>query len=273
MLNANLMGYTLPILIIVNILLVIHIGIYLAWLIQMQDQCMQMLSNKVIELESNRDELLLRSAIETREQTLKYVSMELHDNISQVLSLAKLNLNRMLRQENEIQEALLQEAIAYVTKSLSDISSLSKSLDSDAILRHGLLKAVEFEVQTWNKHFNDNIKWMARGMDPLLNPHQEIIIFRIVQESLNNILKHAYATEIKLEYQNNGDYFTLSIHDNGIGFQEHELQSKENTRYMCGLNNMKRRAAMAGGSLTIRSAFNKGTTIELRISLTQNKHI
>lgn len=266
-LNSN--GYYLHTLLLINIFLLIYFGFLFTAVLFKFYRIADSLSKKLDELKTSQDSLMLQSGIEVREQTFQFVSMELHDNVAQVLSLAKLNLNRIFKQENEDQDALLQEAKSYIAQSISDISNFSKTLDAETILRHGLLNAIEFEVNVLNKHFKDQIQFTQSGNPPLLEPKKEVIIFRIVQEALNNIVKHAKAKEIILDYENKEDFFLLSIQDDGIGFDINKIQ--EEPRFMCGLKNMKLRASLAGGSLMLRSGLNSGTIVELKIPFNQ-KH-
>ena len=258
--------YFLNTLLVINILLLLYFGILFTIVLFKFYRNSFLISQKFAELQMCQENLLLQEGIEVREQTFQFVSMELHDNVSQVLSLAKLNLNRIFKQENMDQDALLQEAKAYISKSITDISSFSKTLDSETILSNGLLNAIKFEVDVLNKHFNNNIIFNQTGNPPFLDSKQEVIIFRIVQEALNNIVKHAKAKEIYLSFQNDGDVFLLSIKDNGVGFDLNKI--REESRFMCGLKNMKLRAGLAGGSLIFKSGLNSGTIVELKIPLT-----
>ena len=233
----------------------------------------RLLTKKLKKLVQHQEQILIESSIAIREQAFKYVSMELHDNVVQVLTLAKLNLNRISSQENDTEEALLEEARAYLSRSISDISSFSKGLDSDTILSQGLLNAIQFEVNVWNKHLNNKIDFTQKGYPPEFEQRQEVIIFRIVQEALNNIVKHAHANEVKLVCTSEDPQFTLTILDDGVGFDINEIYQQKKSRFMSGLKNMRSRAALIGGTLDFYSENRKGTLLELKIPITQTKLI
>lgn len=147
----------------------------------------------------------MESKLEIQEQTLKTISQEVHDNIGQVLSLAKLNINTMAEATPEALTEKINDSRLLITKAIQDLRDLSKSLNTDYISEMGLLKAIEYEVDLIQKTVLLNIKLIIKGETYRLDPHTELIVFRIVQEALHNVLKHAQATLVKvgLHYEPN----------------------------------------------------------------------
>ena len=200
---------------------------------------------------------LLRSQIEIQEQTLKNISQEIHDNIGQTLSLAKLNLNTIPAE----QQNGLSEKIGYtkdlVSKAILDLRSLSKVLNKDAILHGGLLHALEWELAQLQRSGVFETELITSGTQVTVDPEKELILFRIVQEAINNSIRHAAATKITVRLQYEKD-FVLSIADNGAGFNSEASHAMVSG---IGLKNMRNRAALIGGLFEIKSSNKNGTEI------------
>lgn len=255
---------------ILNVLLCAFTGIISFWLFERYYRKSFVLAEQIEDIQHQQEIILLKASIEIREQAYKHISMELHDNISQILSLVKLNLNCITAQKNEHQDKLLEDAKMYLSKCISDISSFSKTLDSEVILSNGLMHAIAFEVYHLNKHFNDKIQLDIIGNNIELTKNEMVIIFRIIQEALNNIIKHSQATEAKIICEQKADSFHIQIKDNGKGFDVENIYDIKKSQFMSGLKNMHLRTQIIGGNLSIQSAPNKGTNIDLIISTIKN---
>lgn len=205
------------------------------------------------KLKVEHKNLLLLTQIEIQEQTFQHISREIHDNIGQKLSLAKLHLNRL----NVISNQGPVEVIGEVIKELRD---LSRSLSSDVLLHHGLVRSIEMEVEQVMKVELFQIKFRVIGEPLQLSLQQELIAFRIIQEAIQNILKHANAFTIEIELHYSEDYLLLKIVDNGKGFVFAESSFKG-----MGLENMRKRANMINGDFIIDSHTGGGTIVTLKI--------
>ncbi|RYY69131.1 MAG: hypothetical protein EOO13_10390 [Chitinophagaceae bacterium] len=211
------------------------------------------------ELRSQFSEQLLRSQLEMQEQTLQHVSRELHDNIGQITSLVKINLNTIKLEDPLKAAAKLDNTKELVKQLMMDIKLLSTSLNTDKITKMGLFSALQNEADkisrtgAFQSHFiqHDNI--------PPVNDEKAIIIYRMVQEILNNALKHSEATEINIDayYQQNS--FILSITDNGKGFNVAEKLADKNDSGN-GLINLQARAKVINATIQFESLPGKGST-------------
>ncbi len=214
----------------------------------------QILHLKFIQdLKNQYENVILASQIEMQEQTFQHISREIHDNIGQKLSLAKLHLNRL----NVISNQGPVEVIGEVIKELRD---LSRSLSSDVLLHHGLVRSIEMEVEQVMKVELFQIKFRVIGEPLQLSLQQELIAFRIIQEAIQNILKHANAFTIEIELHYSEDFLLLKIIDNGKGFVFEESSFKG-----MGLENMRKRANMINGDFIIDSHTGGGTIVTLKI--------
>src|SRR5687767_7853237 len=140
---------------------------------------------------------LLRTQLEIQEQTLQTISQEIHDNIGQALSLVKLNLNTIdIGNESELL-GKISDSLTLVSKAIQDLRDISKSLNTDNIVSIGLIRAIEYELEMIRKA-GFLIKKEVRGTIRKMDPQKELILFRIIQETLNNIIKHADAKSITI---------------------------------------------------------------------------
>jgi len=215
-------------------------------------------------LEFQHEAELLNNRLLVQEQSQTLLSQELHDNIGQSLSVIKMQLFYLLEvsEDNYTQQKLgmLHELLG---KTIGDLRSISHTLNSNLITRIGLTESIsrELEYVRSGKHVKCELK--TTGNPFSLPPEKELLIFRIVQEAISNILRHAAAKNIQvvLSYETNS--FTLSIADDGIGFDPETLAEGKGI----GLINMYERAKILQGTLTIKRAAESGGSI---ISLTIN---
>lgn len=214
-----------------------------------------------LAMQNNFQQELLRTQLEIQEQTLKNISQEIHDNIGQTLSLAKLNLNTM-----DVEKATTVDKIhttkELVGKAIHDLRDLSRSLNTDSILSAGLVKAIEIELGIIEKAGVFEIRFSVSGKPIRIDPKKELILFRIIQEAINNIIKHSNASLIKVDLDFRESGLEIIIADNGRGFAFSEQSDGS------GLRNMNSRAQLIGGSLEVNSSTN-GTTIILNVPITE----
>lgn len=212
-------------------------------------------------LKLDHEKNLLKSQIEVQEQTFQHISREIHDNISLSLTLAKLHLN-MLDINHKINASnLIMSAVNLISKSLLDLSDISKSMNSDVISQQGLIDALKNEIKRIQKPGLFSIDTTVKGNAVFMDSKKELVIFRIVQEAFNNIIKHSAATKVKLELFYASDHVEINIEDNGKGFDMDSLKSSVGA----GIVNMRTRAQAFNGSIHIKSKPETGTTILILI--------
>lgn len=217
---------------------------------------------KVLEL----NEELLRTQLEIQEQTFKTISQEIHDNIGQMLSLAKINLNRVETEKLEKDKEKIKDAKELVSKAIQDLRDLSRTLNTETIASVGLLKAIEMELHLLEKADAVQTKLEIRGVPARLDPQKELILFRISQEALHNIIKHAAASAIRVEALFEKGNFLLVISDNGRGFD-----STLNHHAGSGLRNMQSRSRLIGATWNMVSSPECGTQINISLPI-NNEH-
>jgi two-component system NarL family sensor kinase len=218
---------------------------------------------EVEQLKATHENELLKSQIEMQEQTFQNISREIHDNIGQKLTLAKLHLNTLNFNDTSKTEAQVNNSVDMITDAINDLSDISRSMNSELILNNGLLKALEFEVAQLQKSGQYQVQLLVTGNAIFLKEDIELVLFRIVQEVINNIIKHAQATNISMQLNYGATSLQLLVTDNGKGF----LQTTYNGN---GLHNMKKRTQLLNGTFNIQSLALQGTTVTIEIPLTEN---
>jgi signal transduction histidine kinase len=224
-----------------------------------------------IELETiklNHEKALLATQLEIQEETFLKISREIHDNISLGLTLAKLQLNTFLDKKDNT-EINLYSTIDLISKSLIEMNDLSKSLDGEQMLMFGLNEAIESEVGVIASTGIYSIEYELTGKIVFLNPDIELILLRIIQESLNNILKHARARTIVVELIFEEELLRMKISDDGRGFDLEATKARRGIRRMAGLKNLEDRVKSIAGELDMFSIHGVGTTINIKLPINE----
>lgn len=209
------------------------------------------------------DAELVKTQMEIQEQTMQTIGVELHDNIGQLLSLTSLTLNSIELDNPDKAQQKIGAAIELNLKSIKEMRQLGKLLHGEQLVKLGLDEAIRSEVNWIEKPGRFVVAYVVEGDRPLVtNTDKDLILFRITQEILNNIIKHSQAKEIsvKLEYTEPG--IRLQIIDNGTGFNVEELQEEQKGM---GLKNIQKRAEIVGGEVFIQSRPGEGTCIDIFI--------
>jgi len=215
------------------------------------------LQEKII-LQSQHQQELLQTQLEIQEQTLKTISEEIHDNIGQILSLAKLNLNTLVNAEDQ----KIQYTKSLVSKAINDLRNLSRSIHGDRIAELGLLQSItdELIILENSGQFATHLK--VTGNPYKMDTQKEMVLFRIMQEAMNNAIKHSKAKNITVEMDYQPAKFCITVSDDGIGFDTTTLTAG---KLGIGLTSMKNRVTLIGGSIKMDSLLNNGTKICITI--------
>lgn len=201
-----------------------------------------------------------RQLIGSQEQERKRIAAELHDSIGQDLLIIK---NKLLAETDDgtakTQPANLNDIIEYVTKSLKNVREISRNLRPIQLDQLGLTTALESVLETVADSSHITFTMHLDIIDGLLSKENEINLFRIVQECLNNILKHSHATAVHVDVRKTPGVVTMTIKDNGAG-----IPAGGGKRGF-GMSSMQERARILGGALEVVSQDGKGTSVVLTI--------
>ena len=211
-------------------------------------------------LKLNYEKELLRAQLEIQEQTFQHISLELHDNVGHYISLAKLHLLTLHKEDDDFPEKL-DSSVVLLGTSLQEIRVLCSNLNTSNLKNWGLIKTVEQQVAQLSKSGRFEVDFTVSGKTVYMDEKKELILFRIIQEALNNIIKHAGASRIWIELAYCSRNMELTIADNGKGFdvagclQAPPLSS--------GIRNIVSRTSLINASQKILSEPGKGTTIRI----------
>lgn len=215
---------------------------------------------------------LLESQLETQNQTLQQIAQELHDNIGQLLTVVVMQLNSL---EDEITHPKTQNSLRQteelVRSVITDVRTLSKTLDYNTVQRFGFLPALEMELKRIQHTGRIDVQLETLGEVYSLGEQTEIVLLRITQESINNTLKHANAKQLTITADYTSDIFVLTIADDGKGFDVHEVNTRGLSTSGSGFHNLHRRTELLGGICMINSQSGRGTRIQIRLPHNQVK--
>ena len=211
---------------------------------------------RIKEIEANYEKNILQTQLEIQEQTFQHISQEIHDNISLSLTLAKLNLNTLDWTDKQRVEEKIESSVDLLSKSIIDLRNISQGLNADIIFQQGLLKAVEDEIFRIRQADPFKVEFELKGIPVYLDHKKELVIFRIIQEAFNNIIKHAEADKMKMVLHYHTAKLDIHINDDGLGFDTRQLTESNHA----GLRNMETRVKMLNGSMQISSQPGKGTS-------------
>jgi signal transduction histidine kinase len=249
----------ISIVIICTLLIIILIG-FIAVILLLYQKKQNLFNIKLEGIKAAYDKELLKTQLEIQEYTFQYISREIHDNIGQFISLAKLHLNTLEIKENAPATQRVEDAVELLTRALDELRDLSRSLSSEVIRNGGLTTAIEQLVTQLQKLAIAEVTYEIRGDYQFLDEQKEIFILRILQEAINNVIRHSRANHIKILLTYENDHLTVLIHDNGIGFNTTVIQGQKSTS---GLSNMMKRANMINAGFHIESATHTGTMITI----------
>ncbi|WP_298878488.1 ATP-binding protein [uncultured Polaribacter sp.] len=189
--------------------------------------------------------------IEIREETLRNISWELHDNIGQLLTLAKIQLQ-------SASAGSLKDVSETITKGLTEVRALSKLINPEAIKNINLKDAIQLEIDRFNRLNFITSSLNILGEEQKIDEKSSIIIFRILQEFFSNTIKHSKASNLEVLLDFKDKELLIEAKDDGIGFS-----TSENKSTGIGLENIKNRAKLIGASAVFISEKNKGTILKI----------
>lgn len=215
-------------------------------------------------LKSTNERNLLCSQLEVQEKTFEKISQEIHDNIGQEISIAKLYLNTINKYDPHEVDFKTSEASQLLTKVMDDVRNLSKYLNSNIIQSTGLTEAIKGNLHQIEKTGKYCTSLNIEGEIQYMQESKEFAIFRIFQEAVHNIIKHAKAKQISITLNYQSTELEMIIVDDGTGFQSPLLKENKSS-FTSGINNMQKRAILIGAKYSLDSTLKNGTVIKLLI--------
>lgn len=211
-------------------------------------------------------EALLHTRIEVQEQALDWVSREIHDNIGQVLAIIRMQLKPELYTQNvQAMAKQMNEASEHIGQCIYDLRNMSHTLNSGMIEKMGLKASIEKELSYFRSLHKLECAFTCKR-EPELNGEQSLLLFRITQECLNNIVRHAKATRVLINFEQSEDTISLCIQDDGHGMNTDKPPESKGM----GLANIRQRVSILNGNMSIVSTPDQGTNIRITIKSNNN---
>jgi PAS domain S-box-containing protein len=207
----------------------------------------------------DQQKAISQATINIQEKERTEISKELHDNVNQVLTTTKLYLDLAITNP-ELKDELISKSSKNIINAIDEIRQLSQSLMIPSLGDLGLVDSIEDLVENINATKKITAVFLCEEIDEnILNENQKLALFRIVQEALNNIVKHADATETIIELLIKDHIINLIIKDNGKGFDPKAVKNG------AGLNNIRNRVYLLNGTLTLDTQPGKGCALVVEL--------
>jgi PAS domain S-box-containing protein len=216
-------------------------------------------------LERERAQLLTRLVVAQEDERAR-MARELHDQLGQQMTALRLTLETLKaaaldRHDLRAQIEMLQEMARQLD---ADVAFRVRGLRSAVLETRGLAAALREYVGNWSQHFSLPLRLHTNLTEDRLPPEVEGTMYRVVQEALNNVLKHARAVHVDIALERHADHVSLIIEDDGVGFDPSNTAISTGG---VGLVGMRERAALIGADLQIESTAGRGTTVFVRVPL------
>src|SRR5918992_3918607 len=202
-----------------------------------------------------------RAVLRAQEQERSRIAQDLHDEVNQALTAILLRLSATIGDAPPALQDELRETQALATQAIEELLHLARQLRPTALDDHGLVPALASQVSDFGERTGIRATFRRHGSIPPLSDEEQLVIYRVTQESLSNVAQHAGAKHVDVELSFVGRT-VLRIRDDGLGFKP-----SSNGRARLGVSGMRERALLIGGSLAIFSEPGDGTTIELTMGV------
>lgn len=218
-------------------------------------------TQKLATVLKEQELLSIDAMIEGQEKERQRIANDLHDDLGGLMATVKLHFNAL--KEKQTPE-LYTKTNTLIDEAYNKVRSVAHAKNSGVIAKQGLLKAITEMTDKISALNKITIDVIDHGLENRLENSLELTIFRIVQELITNIIKHANATEATIHITNHDDSLNIMVEDNGIGFSPSQITK---TKKGMGISSIDKRVEHLNGNMTIESEPNKGTTIIIDIPL------
>jgi two-component system NarL family sensor kinase len=222
---------------------------------------------KIAVMEKQQQVASLQSMINGQETERTRIARDLHDGMGGILSTVKMHYSTLTQDTPVIRENPLYKKTLDLINEVSDqLRTVAHSMMPEVLMKVGLTEALRDFCNNVSSSKRLTVKLQSYGMEKRLSSSTEINLFRIIQELVNNIIKHANATEAIIQINRQGNNLHLIIEDNGRGFDTTEAEAKRSM----GMSTVKSRVSYLNGKLTIDSKEGIGTTVMIDLVLDEN---
>lgn len=222
--------------------------------------------SKLLLAETRQEQQIIsmRSMLEGQEQERSRIARDLHDGLGNLLSSIKANMGSLYIEFNDVSaRKIYHKASDMIDEACTEVRKIAHEMMPQALKRLGLINALNDLVSRMNFTHSFTIDFKIYGEERILEDHFNIMIFRIIQEAFNNIVKYAEASEVLLQLTFSDEWLNITVEDNGVGF---DLQEIELDKGM-GLKSIDFRTNYMGGNYEVDSRVGEGTMISINIPL------
>ena len=225
------------------------------------------LEQDLLQQELDKQKFISQATIDTQEQERREIGKELHDNVNQVLTTTKLYLD-LSQASPELKDELIQKSSKNIIYVINEIRQLSRSLMDPSIGDLGLVDSINDLIENINITRKLKVSLSAGSdLEQYLDESQKLMIFRVIQEAMNNTIKYAQATSVQLSIKKINDNLELLIADDGKGFDIKKVKKG------AGLKNIQNRVYLTGGKLAIESNQDNGCKITINFPINNTSKI
>src|SRR6186713_3446273 len=229
-------------------MLVLTIGLVV--FIIMHQRRVQRFQQKLQKMEEEQQKILLDASIRLQEEERQRLAADLHDDAGPLLATARLYLNENLVNQDKVNQLQsIFQARQIIDDTIQLIRNISHDLMPPTLKNFGLESAINDLFQKISGSGTVNASQRFHDYKDRLKPEKELLVFRIVQELINNILKHSNSSFIHLTQNSHGDSFLLRIHHDGRGIVQADFEKLNKSNIGLGLKNISSRLRVANGSI------------------------
>jgi signal transduction histidine kinase len=211
--------------------------------------------------------VLSSKLLEAEEKERKRIAQDLHDIIGSSLTAIKYGLEKHIDnvdEDRELEKASLDQLVAMVKDTIKETKRISRSLRPSILDNLGILATIKWACREFQEVYSDvRIEKSLEVREEEVLESLKTVIYKVLQEALNNVAKHSEATLVRLHLRKTEENLELSVEDNGRGFDLKEVLSKKNLGTGIGLASMKERAELYGGSFEVLASRGRGTIIRV----------
>jgi two-component system NarL family sensor kinase len=215
---------------------------------------------------ANQKDLRTKAILDAEEKERRRIAQDLHDGVGQLLSAAKLNLSNLdskITTQTEEQKLAMQNALSLVDDSVKEVRAVSHNMMPNTLIKLGLGSAVREFITKLGNAPTLKVDLEIVGLDTRLDNQVETVLYRVIQEIVNNIIKHANASQISMQLIRHETELNVLIEDNGIGFDTNKLESFDGI----GLKGIQTRIEFLNGTVHFDSTLGRGTSVIIDLPL------
>jgi PAS domain S-box-containing protein len=221
------------------------------------------LEKQLLKQEIDKQKIIAQAVVDAQEKERAEIGKDLHDNVNQILSTAKLYLE-LAKTDTSQRDALIKRSADSIFQAINEIRNISKALVPPSVKDLGLIDSIKDLVESVHMTKALQVKFVHEGnFENIISEKQKLMLFRIIQEQVNNVLKHAEAGKLVIELIMHEKLISLSITDNGKGFELEKVRFKKGV----GLSNIESRANLFNGKVAITTAPGKGCKLFIQVPI------